>query len=100
MKKSQNIIWDKHEVTARGHVGKWNGDVQNIETPLLISVEYLRNFKVLRSIGKSHGNCLEHPRMSESILSPMQVVNENGEGGWNLVSPHKWKSWKSVGGRK
>jgi hypothetical protein len=72
---------NKHEVTARGHVGQENGAMQRIEAPVLVSVEDLHGFKMPRSIGRSRGRLLEHSWVSGSIPIPMQVVNGNGGGG-------------------
>jgi hypothetical protein len=72
---------DKHEVTAHGRVGQENGAVQKIEAPVVVSAEDLHGFKMSRSIGRSHGHCLEHSWVLGLALISMKVVNKNGEGG-------------------
>jgi hypothetical protein len=62
-------------------MGQGNGAAQNIEAPVLVSVEDLRGFKMSRSIGRSHGHHLEHSWVSGLALIPMKVVDENEEGG-------------------
>jgi hypothetical protein len=32
--------------------------------------------------------------MSDYVLILIKVVNGSEEGGWKLISPHKWKAWK------
>jgi hypothetical protein len=76
----------------------WSDGEELHERPKVLVLFTEKDMHGLEALGltrRSRQHRLEYSWVSCLVLILMKVVNENGGGGQNLVSPHKWKAWKS-----
>ena len=94
----KNVQWRRS-----WHLKPWNHEGRCNFHESCAKAEYPHNsrkwdhhgFRVLgwcKELPTSHGS---FSSVQSLILIPMKQLIKRRGGGWNLVSPHKWKAWKA-----